>query len=275
MRLEPARHANCGDPALYGLRVMPIITLLRTGHQPSIDQVRIAVADPAARDGYRLGPVVMQYPKCSDCNAQWVTGDGSVWINGPFAGGRPGSGGEVLRVSAVDGRVLQRFAIPVYVRALMAVDRDGLWIAPSIETGLPASHLTPRARRDDASLYLLSPRARQARRVLDVGNGTLWLAANRDRVWLELTSHRGDRMITFTGDSAQHRREGPHQHIATETADELGEGTTPYAATLSGAVEAVISPNSSHQAVISYNAEKPYRAGAREHPSTRRLRRDP
>ena len=124
---------------------MPIIALLRPGHQPAIDQVRIAVADSAARDGYRLGPVVMQYPECSDCNAQWVTDDGSVWINGPSAGGRPGSDGEVLRVSAANGRVLQRFAVPLLDRALLVADRDGLWIAPSIETGLPASHLTPRA----------------------------------------------------------------------------------------------------------------------------------
>ena len=258
VRLERVRHANCGDPALYGLSVMPIISLQQIGHRPATDEVRIAVADPAARDGYRLGPVVMRYFECSDCGAQWVIGDHSLWINGPYARPERRSGafqGEVLRVSSRTGRVRQQFAVPELSRALLAVNQNGLWIAPSIETGRPAGHLSPRVRRAYSSLYLIAPGAQHAREVLHVDNGIPWLTATEDRVWLEESSHGADRMLTFTGSSAQHRREGPRQHLVSGMTNEIGEGTTPYAARPAGGVAAVTAPNNSHQTVIAYSTK--------------------
>jgi hypothetical protein len=116
VRLGPVHRANCGDPALYGLHVLPVMSdehragesgLLRIG-------VRIAVADRGARDGYRLGPTVMSFGRCSDCGAQWI--------------------------------------------ALLTVNQNGLWLAPSIETGAPP-HLTRREQRECESLYLIAPGA--------------------------------------------------------------------------------------------------------------------
>jgi hypothetical protein len=159
VRLGPVHRANCGDPALYGLHVLPVMSnehragesgLLRIG-------VRIAVADRGARDGYRLGPTVMSFGQCSDCGAQWIEGDGSLWINGSYVSPRH-HGGLLLRVSIHSGRVLQRFVVPELLSALLTVNQNGLWLAPSIETGAPP-HLTRREQRECESLYLIAPGA--------------------------------------------------------------------------------------------------------------------
>ena len=76
LALSGERTGNCEDPRLYGLRALPINVYDQRQHrtaQPS--------GSPAAA-GRRLhvGPVVMRYTELSDTDAEWVYGDGSLWI---------------------------------------------------------------------------------------------------------------------------------------------------------------------------------------------------
>ena len=179
LRLGHVAHANCGDPALYGERVLAVSYLAqpvsRTGGLGEF-AVRIAHVDPGARDGYTLGPVVMTYQQCSDCSAQWIYGDGSLWLYGH---------GELLRISALSGKVVQRWATPPNPRELLAVDADGLWFAPSVEGGWPI-HTPASQLIRYKSLYRVTPGAKAPVRVFTIpGGSALWLVATDHTVWLE------------------------------------------------------------------------------------------
>lgn len=188
LRLGRIVHANCGDPALYGERVLAVSDLMPVSRTRGLGEfaVRIAHVAPGARDGYTLGPVVMTYPQCSDCDAQWIYGDRSLWLYGPYDGGTlPHPGSELLRVSDTTGKVAQRWAIPQNARELLAVDADGLWFAPSIEGGFPL-HTTAAQRIRYESLYRVTPGARAPARVFTIPSGNaLWLVAAEHTVWLE------------------------------------------------------------------------------------------
>jgi hypothetical protein len=250
VRLERLRHANCGDPALYGLRVMPIM-YLESRRPVDIIGVRIAVADPAAPDGYQLGPTVMSYEQCSDCAAQWIIGDHALWINSALAHGAHGPG-EILKISTSTGRVQQRSTMPQLFNVELAVNADGLWVAPSILTGI-AGRPTPQHQRASTALYLDAPGVDRAKNVLQVGEGISWLAASGHHVWLGEIAHGSIRMLTFTGPQAAHLRESPRLHVGRGGGDELGNGTIPYAVNPKDAVYGVGSSDSSHQTVIAYD----------------------
>lgn len=103
-----------------------------------------------------------------------------MWIYAPFA--RPDwrqTRGELYRVSPSSGRVLERWSIPSMVRALLAVDADGLWIAPSIDTGGPGViyHVTAEMRAPSRVLTLA---ARRGDYLLVARGHTVWFdtAAN-------------------------------------------------------------------------------------------------
>jgi hypothetical protein len=191
--------ANCGDPALYGEHVLPIAYALPRqayGGSFAID-VRIARFDPDARDDYRLGPVIMRYPECSDCQSSWIYGDGSLWIYAPFA---HLTSGELLRISTRTGAVVQRWKMPEIRRALLAVDADGLWLSPSIESGVPGR--LPRSRyRAYLSLYRIAPGTRSPRRVFTVGgSGAWWLVASGHAASVDVHDRDGDSTVwTFSG----------------------------------------------------------------------------
>jgi hypothetical protein len=254
VRLERLRHANCGDPVLYGLHVMPLL-LAEPSHGPTgvTVGVRIAVADSAARDGYRLGPPVMSYEQCSDCAAQWTIGDHALWITSALAHG-PHGPGEVLRISTTTGQVLQRFVIPQLYNAVLATNQDGLWIAPSILTGF-AGRPTPAQERASSALLLLAPRAHVARNVLHVGDGIAWLIASNHRVWLGEIHHGAIRMLTFTEAHAEQPRQGPRLRVGRGGGDQLGNGATPYAVDPQSAVYGVGSSVDAHQTVIAFNTK--------------------
>jgi hypothetical protein len=179
LRLGHVRHANCGDPALYGEQVLAVSYVEQPASRTrGVGEfaVRIAHVDPAARDGYTLGPVVMTYQQCSDCSAQWIYGDGSLWLYGH---------GELLRVLDTSAKVVQRWAIPPNPRELLAVDADGLWFAPSVEGGFPIHTPASQLIRYE-SLYRVTPGAKTPARVFKIpGGSALWLVAAGHAVWLE------------------------------------------------------------------------------------------
>ncbi len=189
LKLGHVMHANCGDPALYGERILAVSYLLQP---PARDQgtgelaVRIAHVDPGMRDGYTLGPVVMTYPQCSDCSAQWIYGDGSLWLYAAYHGRLSRSDGELLRVSSATGKVVQHWAIPQNPRELLAVNADGLWFVPSTEGGYPARETSASQRISYQSLYRVTPGSRRPVRILTIRpGGAYWLVAADHTVWLE------------------------------------------------------------------------------------------
>jgi hypothetical protein len=200
LAVGPVANANCGDPSLYGEHVLPIAYLLRragaNGAGVGTIAVRIARTDRAARDGYTLGPVVTTYPQCSDCQIAWIYGDDSLWLYNPLI--HPPRG-VLLRVSVRTGAVLQRWAMPEILRALLAVDAQGLWLSPSIESGTPG-RLPPSRRVPYQSLYRTTPGASSPQRVLtETGAGARWLVARGDTTSAAIdTGHGYSRIWTFT-----------------------------------------------------------------------------
>ena len=97
-------------------------------------------------------------PPGSDCDAQWIYGDGSLWLYDTYNGSLARPHGELLRVSDATGTVVQRWAIPQNPRELLAVDADGLWFAPSVEGGEPLHTPASQMVRYE-SLYRVTPGA--------------------------------------------------------------------------------------------------------------------
>jgi hypothetical protein len=170
LRVIGVARGSCGDPALFGERVIPIVYAPTQRNAPGWGTnalaMRIATVDRAAPGGYRVGPIIVTYPDCSDCRAETIYGDGSLWVYSSMVGTRA-KFGELLRVSETTGAVLERWKMPSLARALLATNFNGLWIAPSIESGWPAG-ATPSAKLADESLYRVTPGVRAPARVFDV-----------------------------------------------------------------------------------------------------------
>jgi len=213
LKLTAVAHANCGDPQLYGERVLPVnyaLPGLAPGGGTLTIGVRIARVDPAAQDGYTLGPIVMSYPQCSDCGVQWTYGDGSLWIYDALVGGGANPPSELLRVSESTGTVQQRWVMPSITTALLAVDADSLWLAPSIRSGSPA-HTPPSQLIRYQSVYRVSPGERAPSRVFAIGSGgALWLVASGHTVWLDARSARKFVLWRLEGKDAAPTLHGPY-----------------------------------------------------------------
>jgi len=176
LRIKSVRRGACDDPALFGRRTMEV----RQWPRGNTISVRVAVVSKRVRAGYTLGPVLFRYNQCSDCWDASISGPRSLWIYAPISttsGYR--AGGELFRVSERTGRLLQHWKMPSMVRSLLAVDADGLWIAPSIDTGTPNG------------LYHVAPGMKQPERVLTIGTrknpdlDARFLVATGHTVWFE------------------------------------------------------------------------------------------
>jgi hypothetical protein len=180
LRLGRVTHANCGDPTLYGEQVLAVSYLIH----------------PVPRTHGTGVFAIGSYQQCSDCSAEWVYGDHSLWIYGVHKG-RLGDGpSELLRISDATGNVAQRWTFPTGDRELLAADDDGLWFAPSIETGTPL-HPTKTQRIDAESLYHVTLGARRPTRELTVGSAD-WLVASGHTAWLESRTVTGRQRIKST-----------------------------------------------------------------------------
>jgi hypothetical protein len=54
----------------------------------------------------------MTYPQCSDCDAQWIYGDGSLWLYDTYNGSLSRPHGELLRVTPCARAPVPVFKIP-------------------------------------------------------------------------------------------------------------------------------------------------------------------
>jgi hypothetical protein len=203
LRPTDVRHADCADPALYGERVLAVSYLagqVSATNALGVLALRIARSDPSAPGGYTLGPVVMRYPQCSDCGADWIYGDGSLWIYDSVSS----RGAELLRVSQSTGAVAQRIAMPSIDRPYIAVNADGLWLADSIESGFPL-HVRPSKHYLYESLYRVASGMSAPERELTIGHaGALWLLASGHSVWLDISRvPRASLLLGLTGPHAR------------------------------------------------------------------------
>lgn len=246
LKLGHVTHANCGDPALYREQVLAVSYLTqppasRTGGLGEF-AVRIAHVDPAARDGYTLGPIVMTYPQCSDCDAQWIYGGGSLWLYDAYNGSLSRPHGELLRVSDATGIVAQRWAIPQNPRELLAVDADGLWFAGSVEGGEPLHTPASQMVRYE-SLYRVTPDASAPVPVFKIPSGrALWLVAVGHTVWLEADHERTRSTLwRLQGPDARPVAHGRYPADSDQGAD-IGEAPPTHAGNAAIGIYYVTSP---------------------------------
>jgi hypothetical protein len=116
----------CDSPVLSGHSVVAVQQEART----MVASVRIARLSASGR--VELGPVVVRYTQLSDTHLESVYADGSLWLYAPIVPG----GGRALRISAATGEVLQDTPVlPAMDRPIIAANADGLYLAPSPETG--------------------------------------------------------------------------------------------------------------------------------------------
>jgi hypothetical protein len=253
LRVVSLVRGNCGDPALFGERVLPIVYAPTLRNAPGWGTnplaMRVATVDPAAPGGYRLGPVVVTFPDGSDSRAETIYGAGSLWVYAPMTGPRF-KPGELLRVSETTGQVVERWKMPHIDRALLATDSDGLWVAPSSESGWPVG-ATRSEKKADESLYRVAVGMRSPTRVFDIGQqGARWLAAEGQTVWVDINNRpsRSPALWRFAGSMATPTvRDAPTPSAAAQCAD-MGEGPATVLASASG-VYCVINPEADSQQV--------------------------
>lgn len=177
LRVGSRMHGNCDNPALFGQRVMVVPG--RAGPQIS----RVAPGSPG---GYRRGPVLFSHEMCAGCQLESIEGDGSLWI---FAPGTAADG-TLFRVSERSGRVIERWTMPSFPEALLAVNRDGLWLAEG--SAYAQYEVWPRSPDLDW-LYRVTPGARRPARIFDLNSRAVhWLVASGRSVWIDIDFGSGD-----------------------------------------------------------------------------------
>ncbi len=171
LALSDLRRESCADPAVFGRSVIPAISIDK--HLPASDGgasavVRIAHVTPGS-PGYALGPIVMTFPALAygDTQPSWIYGGGDLWLYDWV------NRFDLLRISATTGAVLQRLEVPKIQTPLLAVNDDGLWIAPYGESSGP--------------MYRIAAGATKAAAVFDLKSDGFakWLVASGDWLWLD------------------------------------------------------------------------------------------
>ena len=190
LKLGGVMHANCADPSLYHEHVLPLAYQVHSTASKAEQWrifVRIATSDPGARDGYTLGPVLMSYVPIAGVSAEWLYGDGSLWLYAP--GNNPHYTTVLLQISIKTGRVLQRWTVPALESPVLTADDDGLWLAPSVDDGFSSNAPHRELRLADA-IYRITPGIHSPKRVMNLGRNTVrWMLAAGHTVWLESYLH--------------------------------------------------------------------------------------
>jgi hypothetical protein len=169
LALTDLRTGSCEDPGLYGVRVLPVNHV--ANGQAFASTVRIARRNPGGI-GYSVGPIIMRYTEASDTNAEWIYGDGYLWIYEPTTT----QGSELLQISEKTGAVLGTIPMPMISRPLLATNDDGLWFVPAISSGFTG--------RPTLALYHVKPGASRATIATRTVTQAHWLVANGHSIWL-------------------------------------------------------------------------------------------
>ena len=171
--LNDERSGSCAEPALEGRQVLPVFAIDKNSSRVLVDQsavVRIAHV-VSHSPGYMLGPVVMSFSAFAwgDSAPTWIYGGGDLWL---YESDNPG-GVDLMRISARTGEVLQRLRVPKVWHPVLAYNDEGLWVAPSGQSG-------------SSELYLVAPGATAATPVFHFPDHGLakWIVGSGDALWL-------------------------------------------------------------------------------------------
>jgi hypothetical protein len=104
-----------------------------------------------------------------DSAPTWTYGGGDLWL---YEWDNPG-GVDLMRISATTGAVLQRLRAPKVWHAVLAYNDEGLWVAPSGQSG-------------SSELYLVAPGATAATTVFHFPDHGFakWIVGSGDALWL-------------------------------------------------------------------------------------------
>jgi hypothetical protein len=240
LKVGKSYQASCADPRLWGEAVLPVFSVEQNvfwGHGSkgiNTGEVRMTRLS-RARPGYRLGPVVLTYPNASG-RPQWTTGDGYLWLYS----GTSGPQAEVLRISLTTGAVLQRVTLPDIVRPILAVDDDGLWIAPAVNSFYSAG---------SDGIWRVGPGARSATLVRRLTTFADWVTATGHLLFADIRDGSNPRTTLWRldgpdGTVAFHRVPSPLLEQA-----QVQYSTPVVVANSSGALCAVV-PNSAGTGLV-------------------------
>ena len=200
LALSDERTGDCIDPRLYGVSVLPLNSVNNGTARGST--VRIVHTTAA---GYAVGPVVMRYSEASDTDAEWVYGDGSLWLYDPSTT----RGSLLLRISQSTGAVLQSIQMPWVDRPLLAADSDGFWIAAAVN-----SSFQPLAA---GGLYRVAPGMSRPVLVRKITWNARWMVAAGHTLWIDI-NHGGKSSTLLRFDGASTR---PVLDVSAASADSL------------------------------------------------------
>lgn len=173
---------RCDDPRTSGEPFMEVSQPRPGGLS---DDLRIAGLAPATGD-IALGPVIASYEDASDTHLESVVGGGSLWLYLAAPLGLPNNS-EAIEVSEATGQVLGRALLPwVLTRPVIAADDEGLFISPSIESGLSRA-----GTKSGVTIFRVAPGAKTAQpfyRAGGVGQGVVanWMVGDGSSLWAEV-----------------------------------------------------------------------------------------
>jgi hypothetical protein len=245
--------ASCANPATEGRLVLPVFTVERgaawsagsavptvtvqISHLAAvIPSLQLGPVYMAGSPGFRLGPVVMRFPDESSSWPVWAYGDGYLWLYGPTTR----NGSELLRISSSTGAVVKQLGMPDVLGPILAVDNDGLWMAPPAvyHVGLRASAAVP--------VFTLS-----------AGEYAAWMVAAGHSVWFAVSSHgKGWAVWQLIGNGAVQHSHGKQASLDNEV--ELPGGASTMVGDASGDLWTAV-PNASgtQQVVIRVGLSSP------------------
>jgi hypothetical protein len=182
MTIESERTGSCDDPRLFGQSTLVVNDFVNGN--PSGSHVYVA---HATAGGFALGPVVMTYSELSDTDAEWLYGDGYLWLFDCLTT----HGSELLRISATSGAVLQTVRMPDIDRPLLAVDGDGFWLAPAVNSS-------------SGSIYRVAPGMKRPVPVRRIRWDAYWMTAADHSVWVSVDHYpKPPTLLRFDGTSTK------------------------------------------------------------------------
>jgi len=227
LRVVSNRPVSCDDPLIYGEDVMPVESVVPIGSQ--YGDVHIAVRNPAT-GSVHLGPIVARYGNFSDGRPEWTYGGGYLWLydvgTEGFTSKPPRFPVEVMKISTTSGKVLATVTMPALSRIELAANDDGLWFAPSSETGF-APHTPP------SVLYFLPTSASRPEVIERKGQYVNWLVASGHTVWANVSvDGPGGTALTETFPSPASKPRVVTNPAKTPSPSNVGEGPSDAPAVL-------------------------------------------
>jgi len=179
---------RCDDPRISGEPFMAVSQPLAGG---LADDLRIARLSPLGTGNIELGPVIATYEEASDTHLESALGGGTLWLYVAAPRASPNHS-EAIEVSEASGQVLQKALLPwVLTRPVVTADDEGLYIAPSIESGFSAA-----GAKSEVTIFRVGPTSRSAQPFYVAGTGGLgggeftnWMVGDGSALWAEVCRH--------------------------------------------------------------------------------------